>query len=135
MKSIPILNTVLFFVVTFDFEVNAAQRERRLMDLGLLFHLRDAPETFNQFDYPGFKRLDKTRPHDDAKEAQIFFYANRSRKKRGGEPEADFAARFRRRCCAAAAFVPAYTLPNLQRQVVLPGTGRWTLTKTRSQQE
>ncbi|MGA2871579.1 MAG: hypothetical protein ABSF34_20745, partial [Verrucomicrobiota bacterium] len=44
-------------------------RERVLLDFGWLFHMGDAPDTGNQLDYPEFKRLDKTRPDDDAQEA------------------------------------------------------------------
>ena len=39
------------------------------MDFGWRFHLGDAPDAATQFDYPEFKRLDKTRPDDDAAEA------------------------------------------------------------------
>jgi beta-galactosidase len=44
-------------------------RERVLLDFGWLFRMGDAPDTGNQLDYPEFKRLDKTRPDDDAQEA------------------------------------------------------------------
>jgi hypothetical protein len=55
--------------VHFPFAANDAPRERLLMDFGWRFYMGDAPDAGNLFDYPEFKRLDKTRPDDDAREA------------------------------------------------------------------
>jgi beta-galactosidase len=69
MKYLRILIAMLVISATSVFAADDAPRERLLMDFGWRFHLGDAPDAGTQLDYPEFKRLDKTRPDDDAQEA------------------------------------------------------------------
>jgi beta-galactosidase len=69
MKSLKIFAVLLLAAGTSLFAAQIAPRERLLMDYGWRFYIGDAPDAGNLFDYPEFKRLDKTRPDDDAWEA------------------------------------------------------------------
>jgi len=69
MKYSRILTALLFTAATSLFAAQAAPRQRLLMDFGWRFYMGDVPDAGTQFDYPEFKRLDKTRPDDDAWEA------------------------------------------------------------------
>jgi beta-galactosidase len=69
MKYLPVLLLVMIMQAASLFAAGDAPRERLLMDFGWRFHLGDAPDAGAQLDYPEFKRLDKTRPDDDAAEA------------------------------------------------------------------
>ena len=69
MKFSKILVALLFTATTSLFAAQDAPRQRLLMDFGWRFYMGDAPDAGTLFDYPEFKRLDKTRPDDDAWEA------------------------------------------------------------------
>jgi hypothetical protein len=69
MKSPKILFALLLTAAIPLFAANNAPRERLLINFGWRFYMGEAPDAGTRFDYPEFKRLDKTRPDDDAWEA------------------------------------------------------------------
>ncbi len=76
MRPFFILRIVAAFTLTLACAVVAAEspREKLLMDFNWRFHLGDAPDASNQFDYPEVTDLAKTRLNEIGKGAELIAY-------------------------------------------------------------